>query len=273
MSVRGLAFQQQDRAVAACATTAIWTALQRVCRHDGARAPTPSAITEAAVRNFIAQGRPFPSPGLTIEQICEALRGFEFAPELFKVGASPKRFRLLLQAYVRSGIPVILGLRGEGEDIGHAVTVVGYREDPAADLSFEVDGTNFDVSNLGFEKIYIHDDRYGPYARARLVEKSTPVKKGKKTTPAPEPDFKMLIDNLNEEWKVEVAVVPLYPKLRTTAAELFASATDLIPLVESEFAGGGERVNIDMHFDRSGSYLASLSGLGWSAPQFPTSYK
>jgi hypothetical protein len=38
--IDGLAFQQQDRGVGACATTAIWTALQCACHSDGMRPPT-----------------------------------------------------------------------------------------------------------------------------------------------------------------------------------------------------------------------------------------
>src|SRR5680860_1427518 len=65
LKIRGLAFQQQDRGVAACATTAIWSALQRVCRHEGCRVPTPSQITEEAVRHYLSDSRPLPASGLS----------------------------------------------------------------------------------------------------------------------------------------------------------------------------------------------------------------
>ena len=48
LKVEGLAFQQQDRAVGACATTAVWTALQQTCKRESDRPPTPSAITQGA---------------------------------------------------------------------------------------------------------------------------------------------------------------------------------------------------------------------------------
>ena len=51
LEARGLPFQQQEQAVGACATTAIWSALSRVARADGNRAPTPFSVTQAPVRS------------------------------------------------------------------------------------------------------------------------------------------------------------------------------------------------------------------------------
>jgi hypothetical protein len=46
--VDGVPFQQQEVAVGACATTAMWSALAVVSRSTGSRGPTPYQITEAA---------------------------------------------------------------------------------------------------------------------------------------------------------------------------------------------------------------------------------
>ena len=56
LSVRGLAFQQQDQGVSACATTALWSALQRTAPLEHLCSPTPAEITEAASRYMLVGG-------------------------------------------------------------------------------------------------------------------------------------------------------------------------------------------------------------------------
>lgn len=249
---KGLSFQQQDQAVGACATTAVWTALQRICRHDGGRAPTPSAITETAVRHFLPEGRPFPSSGLTIEQICEALRGFGFPPAFFRVGSAPQMFLALIQVYVWSGIPVILALRdsprGGG---GHAVTVAGFRQAAAPRSKMTVRGESLTLRNLEFDQIYIHDDRLGPYASATLSIGSAHGTD----------DLRISIefpDGTVDEKSVTHGLAPLYPKLRTTADEVLSASVVLMPTMGHLLGWSGPERALEIQFDRSGSYAASL---------------
>ena len=259
LSVRGLAFQQQDLAVAACATTAVWSALQRACRTDGARQPTPPAITQAAVRHFIPQGRPFPSSGLTTEQVCEAFRYFEYAPEIFQVGFSPLDFLCTLNVYLRSGIPVVMALQEE-ED-GHAVTVIGYRRTDPKEVT--VGARRISVYNLGYDKVYMHDDRLGPYARATIrLPQLAGNTLGAPQVEDPERDRLELEipwpDGGIERRTIKLGLVPLYQKLRTSASELLESAGFLLPLVEDGFSEPGNKLGIELFFDRSGTYLKSL---------------
>jgi hypothetical protein len=266
IEVKGLAFQQQDRAVGACATTAVWTALQQSLKKEGGRPPTPSEITEAAVRFSVPGGRPLPSSGLVIEQICEALRAFDFAPDLFEVKESPDYFRLRLYTYLRSGIPVILGLMAGS--YGHAVTAVGYK--PAAKATYVVSkGSTVHFSspddepnmlmapyrlrlrNLDYDALYIHDDRMGPYALAHLATENAN-------------ESQQLLLNLKwpngatEQLGVFLAAVPLYPKLRSSAHELFESAIDLFPIVKEILSQPDDEVAVEFFFERSGRYLADL---------------
>ena len=60
LKVDGLAFQQQDRRVGACATYAIWSALQKASYESGLRTPTPGEISESATRYHIFS-RPYPA--------------------------------------------------------------------------------------------------------------------------------------------------------------------------------------------------------------------
>jgi hypothetical protein len=146
LSVEAIAFQQQDRTHSACATAAIWAALQKSAYEDGLSVPSPREITESATRYFLS-GRDVPNQGLSIPQICEAVRSSGLAPELYAVENQPDLCRDLLQACLFSGVPVIAALfknRHAGGD-GHAVAVVGY-EDADAPIAFAAGGIPpFDV--------------------------------------------------------------------------------------------------------------------------------
>ena len=65
LTVRGLAFQQQDQGVSACATTALWSSLQNVARMEELHVPTPAEITQAASRYLLSAsaGRASPPKG------------------------------------------------------------------------------------------------------------------------------------------------------------------------------------------------------------------
>src|SRR5260370_33177060 len=104
--VRGLAFQQQDQGVSACATTALWTAMHKVAKMEQLAVPTPAQITEAACRYILAEGRALPSEGLNIEQICEGIRGGGLQPVGIR-SVSLQEDRAQLSAYISSGFPVV----------------------------------------------------------------------------------------------------------------------------------------------------------------------
>lgn len=274
LEIKGLAFQQQDRAVGACATTAVWTALQQSLKKEGGRPPTPSAITEAAVRYSVPRGRPLPSTGLFIDQICEALRSFSFAPDVFEVKGSPEYFKLRLHAYLRSGIPVILGLAAGVS--GHAVTAVGSRSvSPRCTYAVAQESKilllnaeerpdvlempyKLRLRNLDYDHLYIHDDRLGPYASARLFIEDDP-------DTGPGRQLKLALpwpDGSTERLGVSLAAVPLYAKLRSAAHELLESALDLFPTVYHRFTRPGDELAVEFFFERSGHYLTDLYRLG-----------
>lgn len=129
LTVNGLAFQQQDLAVGACATAAVWSGLSRVTRHEGMRAPTPAEVSQAAGRHVLPNGRTVPAvSGLSVQQLCEAIRSAGFAPEVVRADERPEFFVVALHTYLLSGIPVVLVLlRNDGQ---HAVTAVGFQSLP-----------------------------------------------------------------------------------------------------------------------------------------------
>lgn len=173
LHVESIAFQEQDKVVAACATTAIWTALHALPWRDVKHIPSCSEITINALNFIEGSNNGFPNKELTNKQIQRSLdvEGLRYhSTQLLK--ESREWFRACVTSYIDSDLPMVLvgevysvhrqavmGERNSGEELitlaregGHAVTVLGY--------DFRVG------SNL----IYIHDDRLGPYARVELVE-------------------------------------------------------------------------------------------------------
>lgn len=75
LTVDGLAWQQQDSAVAACATVGLWSMLQSSAFRDRVALPTTAAITESAHRTASLGERVFPSSGLYNHHLLEAIKG------------------------------------------------------------------------------------------------------------------------------------------------------------------------------------------------------
>lgn len=262
LTVAGLPFQQQEQAVGACATTAIWSALARVTRADGARAVTPLAVTAAAT-GVSAPGRtPDSRSGLDLQQTVRAIRHFGYMPYVPKIlpGAEARaKLQMLIKCYVRSGIPVMLRLQEQDGPL-HMVTISGYRESDeylsAPDIKIPVGRLH--LRSCGLSRIYVHDDRFGPYARMvfdKAPKKSLPVVKLSPYRPG--------FEEFEQPYRIWEAVVPLYPKLRLNSNDLLNFAVELLPLMR-EVAGSSYRdqLRVDLFFMLGGRYLKEryLSG-------------
>lgn len=164
LELETVAFQEQDKVVSACATTAIWTALQALDKKDLRHIPSCSEITLAAINHVSESSNSFPNQGLSNKQILRALDIYGFKNHKINVDSKDPdgkaAFIGTIQNYIRSGLPIIMGT--EVYDIvddkvmkrdGHAVTVLGFD---------------------GSDAIYIHDDRVGPFAKATLYDISLP---------------------------------------------------------------------------------------------------
>jgi hypothetical protein len=260
LEVDGLAFQQQDLAVGACATAALWSALSRVTRMERMRAPTPAEVSEAAGRHLLASGRVVPAAaGLTVQQLSEAVRSCGFAPEYVRADRN-EIFVATLHAYLRSGIPVLLHLRGklDEQDVGHAVTAVGFRSAPMANPLLH---STVQLRSARMTKLYIHDDRIGPYARAFLRPASgnaawkeslvldVEVDRSKKTA-------------VVENWVTLAALIPVYPKMRLSVRSLLSLAEAMAkPMEGAVGAQRAQRLSVEVFYRRSGEYVRRLGGL------------
>ncbi len=268
LKVDGIPFQQQDRAVGACATAAVWSALARTIRADGGRAPTPLAVTVAATGRKIT-GRVLPAEdGLDVEQICASIHDFGYSPFLLKAAFEPEQALMALKCYLRSGIPVVLHL-GLTEE-GHAVTAVGFRESDAEDdppaIEMELTPSHRLVTK-GISRLYVHDDRLGPYARMRVRLEARP-----EATAAAGGAGRRNLELRVQAWPYEAGfekfetsgtvwalIAPLYPKLRLSAAHLLASAGELLPPLKSCLTEvEREQLRVDTWFQHGSDYLKSL---------------
>ncbi len=174
LDVDGIAWQQQDAAVGACATIALWSMLHSSAFDDRHVVPTTADVTRTAHGPGLSAQRPFPSRGLNLGQLVATVRDSGFAPLVIPGDAgdrfSREHFNTSLTAFVRSGYPaVIAGTSFDsgpgGREIGgHAVCAVGFRQASARVPS----AGSLDFEDAETEYVYLHDDNLGPTARFRV---------------------------------------------------------------------------------------------------------
>lgn len=245
LCVDGLPFQQQDRRVGACASTAVWSALSRVAKSEGMRAPSPAEVTESAVKSIIPLGRPYPQGGLTIEQMCESIRSLGFAPDLTSyLDTSSENFKITFGIYVKSGFPIILCIH-DGKN-GHVVTSCGHLLNSA--LSDDYD--KYHSPCVQWEQIYFHDDRIGPYAKGFLKQGTSGIQL--------DIPWHFLRPGSLEHWSVKYMIVPLYAKLRASARELITFGSIWIDLLKDFYGVSPSDLSLDFCFKRSGDVLKDI---------------
>ena len=173
LTVPSIAFQEQDHVVAACATSALWSAFHGTSQLFHNPIPSPVEITRAAKRHLPVETRVLPNRGLTGEQMAHAIRHLGLEPFLISVG-NEYVLKKTVYAYLRAGIPVVLGvilrdtsdIPGPGFPGRHAVTVTGFslgRQD-----AIPLKETSFFLKASRIDKLYAHDDQVGPFARMTI---------------------------------------------------------------------------------------------------------
>jgi hypothetical protein len=169
-NVDGLAWQQQDRGVSACATVGLWSMLQSSAFDAFHAIPTTAQITRAAHRREFRR-RMFPSMGLEIDQIMEAIVANELAPMIVEgdvsseadratLGFSPLKLAAVMASFLRSGYPILVcGITPRGK---HVACAVGFRTAPPPPLN----GVGYEDDAIN--TFFLHDDNVGPNARFLL---------------------------------------------------------------------------------------------------------
>ena len=221
MQIECQPFQEQDTGVAACATSAIWSALNITASLFSHASCTPAHITLLAKSHGHSLYRTFPNhEGLSANEMVHAMRsaGLEVVtvPAGMGLRDSLRKNALLgnVYAYVSAGIPVVLVGRlvpRNGIPIGmHAVTVVGYE---VSDTSQNEDGSNERrQSAWDIVELYVNDDQMGPYVSMQV---SPPVSKYDLTTSWTTKDGKQI------DFRLEYLLIPIYDKIRVTYEDVW----------------------------------------------------
>ena len=176
LTVKGLAWQQQDSAVASCATVGVWSILHSSAIDHRHAIPTTAQITLAANAAVKIGKNAFPSTGLQVEELLEAIKHQNLNPIKIDGDLQPKhngrrffsreKFASACSAFIRSGYPVLLlGDYDLNQPSGHAVCAVGFRD------AIQPPQTSKPLSLMdeNIPYIYLHDDNYGPNIRFNIT--------------------------------------------------------------------------------------------------------
>lgn len=209
LQVESLAFQMQDTSLAACATVALWSCFQKTQDIFKSLAPTPVAITRAANR-LLASARPFPSRGLQVQQICNAIAAVGLDPEVYSVTPSLP-LASLVYSYLRLGLPVLALVKIPNLG-GHAIALTGYSMRDTQQLALEGGAVQSLFPKLigsRIDEFYAHDDQKGPFRRLRLNSATGPDS---------------IVTFRDSGWPgdlvPEFLIIPVYPKIRTGFREV-----------------------------------------------------
>lgn len=227
-TVCGLVFQQQDRAVSACATTALWTSLSKLKEFEYLRTPSPAQITKLATQHILHFGRPMPQEnGLSVEQMCQAIQSLGLSPYLIRTDDLDNTKAYLHAAILSGFAPVLIIERlvnGQLTGEGHAVTATGMKmkaeHRPTVILRFP----DFDVDELANDivSIYVNDDRLSPYFRVEISASNSDLIIDFNI----QNEDKTVVDC--QKWKLSHILIPLHAKIRLSFAELREIAILLI---------------------------------------------
>ncbi|WP_088341709.1 hypothetical protein [Robiginitalea sediminis] len=201
LSVEGFPHSSQDGETIKCAETTIWALMEYFGNKYAEYKPALPAKIHSALERFSYQ-RQLPSNGLTMDQISFALKEFGFGTSIYSKGAYGDQIYNIIDSYVESGIPVIVGL--QSGHIGHVIIAVGKKVDDKVDWTrvnkstIQIKGKSieyFETTNIE-AKYVVQDDNHAPY---RLINLSEPGEH------YDEPECR--------SFEIDSIVVPLYPKI------------------------------------------------------------
>lgn len=244
LCVKSLAFQEQDSVAAACATSALWSCFHATGKYFHHPILSPTEITKAAAVSLPDQEVPntriFPNKGLSATQMANAITAVGLEPQILSA-SSQHLVKSTLYAYLKGQIPVLLGFGlvdydpSKTEQIvygRHAVAVSGYSLDHGDLVPEGTTGLQLKASRM--QKIYVHDDQLGPFARMNFIR-------------LPAAHFQSnavgTMDVMSTEWRSShgspavvglpnIMVLPLYKKIRIPFQLIHDMALELDQLIE-----------------------------------------
>lgn len=219
LCVHCMPFQEQDLAVAACATCALWAAFYVTANRFGHMVHSPAHITALATEHGLSFVRRIPNRnGLLVSDMVYAIRHVGLDPICIDVRNS----RMLQQtialgniyAYLGLGVSVVaigMLIDARGVSLGlHAVAINGYH------LRNHGSGAATSVNGLyacEIDKLYVHDDQLGPYARVD-------VKNPNWVTQWKDLDG----GTTSHEFLPQTLLIPVYHKIRVCYEEVWRCA-------------------------------------------------
>jgi hypothetical protein len=258
LEVRTLPFQEQDHALAACATVALWSCFHRTARMFGTHSPRPSRITSDAAA-IQGDRRTFPSYGLSVEQMCSAIRRNALEPEVFgKAAIVEAPLISLMYGYLRFGLPILLLVNVDEKD-GHALTLNGYslRTEPQHSsehpLSAAVPIPRFPrLPGLYIDEFYAHDDQFGPFSRLKVDTTNSTHKSAILT------GCWLRSNGEARILRPTQIIVPVYPKIRLTYLQALKWLTRLAATAEGVAASPASAW--DLYLIDTNAYKENLRG-------------
>jgi hypothetical protein len=217
LEVAGFPHSSQDGETIKCAETTIWALMEYFgYKYPEYKPALPSKIHQALER--FSYQRQLPSNGLTMDQISFALKEFGFGTRVYADQAYGNSLHEIIDSYVESGIPVIIGL--QSGNIGHVVIAIGKQYGSEfdwvaiKDSQIKLKGENIGRIEANYipAKYVVQDDNLIPY---RLIDLDKPGEHYK--------------DDDYSNYAIDSIVVPLYQKIyleAVVAKELVAQVLD-----------------------------------------------
>ncbi|WP_431167658.1 hypothetical protein [Tenacibaculum halocynthiae] len=232
LEVNSMAFQEQDEAVAVCASIALWSAFQITGKHNQHEIPSPSIVTKLALSES-SYVKEYPSIGLTSEQIAVAVNKVGITPTI-RVMRNTRELKQYIYAYLKAKIPIVCGISlfdvrsdlktGEKSIASsksfHAITINGFSfEDGEVEMAVGKKGLQLRSSRM--TKFFAHDDQLCPFSRIDFNSK-TNVKIGNLPCNLMHTTWKSDKKEVEEYKyaKIETIIVPLNHKVRVSYQEV-----------------------------------------------------
>jgi len=233
IDVHSIPFQSQDRGVSACATIALWTAVNIISKKFEVPILSPFEITDLSTPDtfstFPSSGRVFPQSGLNLGQMINCFRRLNLETEVIKLANVPndKIIRTAIRAYLETDIPIIaiMTLTQPGDFRRHASVITGYQS----------------IANR-ITELYAHDDQIGPYSRIKPIDafRTWNIKE---------------YSDLGFVVKPEYLIVPLYHKIRLTFNKMYLKYLDVQNEIQETLS---EDASIDLTQLRVRLFLKSI---------------
>jgi hypothetical protein len=253
LTLKSLPFQEQDRDVAACASSALWSVLNGTSRLFQHATPSPVEITKAAGVHIRTENRQFPAGGgLSPDQIADAIRSVGLEPHA--IGAvDMDLIKIEALAYLRAGIPcMLLGdlhrIKQDGSqpfEGGHAIAVTGYGK-PTTTSAVPSPITGCRLKALAIDRFYCHDDQVGPFAKLWVRNEG------------------LFRERIGSDGgfilKPTVLLVPLYHKIRISVLDILDLTQDMDTFIEALRLAGHLRLRERITWDIRLSTIGDLRG-------------